>query len=247
MKKPAATAAEWAPAAAMIRNNWNQRAGETGSTRLHLPSRPWYRFAIDLLRRRLPGATDGGRVLDVGCGTGEFLVLLRELGFEAEGVEGNREQSQQVRSLGFPVQTADMEEGLPYPDRVFPLVTCLELIEHIALAEALLEEIHRVLKPGGHLLLTTPNFSFLNNRFHYLCGKGPLNEGIHLRYFHRDRLLSLLGKAGFEVVAKNSYGPIPLWSSLAIRILHRECPLWRVLGWLEGLLAYDFIYLAVKR
>jgi SAM-dependent methyltransferase len=247
MKKPAATGAECAPAAAMIRNTWNRRAGETDSTRSHLPSRPWYRFAIDLLGRRLPGLTDGGRVLDVGCGTGEFLVLLRELEFEAEGVEGNREQAKQVRSLGFPVQTTDLEDGLPYPERVFSLVTCLELIEHIALAEPLLEDIYRVLQPGGHLLLTTPNFSFLNNRLHYLRGKGPLNEGIHLRYFHRNRLLSLLGKAGFEVVAKNSFGPIPLWSSLAIRILRRECPLWCVPGWLEGLLAYDFVYLAVKR
>jgi SAM-dependent methyltransferase len=230
----------------MIRNNWNRRAGEMGSSRLHLPSRPWYRFAFHLLRRRLPVSTDGGRVLDVGCGMGEFLVLLRELGFEAEGVEGNQEQSEQVRSLGFSVHTVDLEEGLPYPERVFVLVSCLELIEHIALAEPLLEDIHRVLKPGGHLLLTTPNFSFLNNRFHYLFGRGPLNEGIHLRYFHRNRLLSLLDKAGFEVVAKNSFGPVPLRSSLAIR-LGRECPLWRVPGWLEGLLAYDFIYLGVKR
>jgi SAM-dependent methyltransferase len=247
MKKPEAMAAEWAPAAAMIRNTWNRRAGETGLTRLHLPSRPWYRFAVDLLGRRLSGVTDGGKALDVGCGMGEFLVLLRGLGFQAEGVEGNPEQSERVRSLGFSVQTADLEEGLPYPERAFTLVTCLELIEHIGRAEALLEEVHRVLAPGGHLLLTTPNFSYLHNRLHYLCGKGPLNEGIHLRYFTRRRLGSLLAKGGFEVVAKNSYGPLPLWASLTMRILRGKCPLWTVPGWLEGLLAYDFVYLAVKR
>jgi len=233
--------------AVLIRNNWNRRAGERGSARAYLPSRPWYGFAIDLLSRRLPGGTDRGRALDVGCGMGEFLLLLRELGFEAEGVEGNRKEWEQARSLGFSIRMADLEEGLPFPERAFTLITCLEVIEHIARAEALLEEIHRVLKPGGHLLLTAPNFSFLNNRLHYLGGSGPLNEGIHLRHFNRNRLLFLLGESGFQVVGKNSYGPIPLWSSLAIRILRRECPLWHVPGWLDSLLAYDFIYLAVKR
>jgi 2-polyprenyl-3-methyl-5-hydroxy-6-metoxy-1,4-benzoquinol methylase len=232
---------------ALIRNNWNQGAEQKGTPRVYLTSRPWYRYAQELLCRYLPSVESRGAVLDVGCGMGEFLVMLRELGFDAEGLEGNKDQAERVSSLGFAVKIANLEEKLPYPGETFSLVTCLEVIEHIALAEVLLEEIWRVLKPGGHLVLTTPNFGYLHNRVHYFLGQEPNNEGIHLRFFTRRRLRILLEEAGFQIVGTNSYGPVLLWSTIAARFLKRRFPLWSVGRRWENWLAYDFVYLAVKR
>ncbi len=174
------------------------------------------------------------------------MRVLRDGGFEVVGVDGNEEQMRAVQGLGFEGEVADLERGLSFPDGAFFLVSCLETIEHIARAEGLLGEIHRVLQPGGFLLLTTPNFSYFQNRIRSLLGSGPYNEGIHLRYLNRKTLLSMLRRQGFKVIGQNSYGPIPFLSTFAVRALRRNPPLWRLDGRLESLLAYDFVYLAEK-
>jgi 2-polyprenyl-3-methyl-5-hydroxy-6-metoxy-1,4-benzoquinol methylase len=229
-----------------IETVWNDRTMRTGGLRALNPSRPWYRYAGKLLGR-LPFSNRGGvSALDVGCGVGEFMSILQAVGFQTEGIDGSREQMDAVCSRGLRGRVGNLEEALPYPKESFGLVTCLELIEHIARAEALLSEIHRILLPGGCLLISTPNFSFINNRIHYLLGKGPLNEGIHVRYFTKGRFLELLRSSGFTIIEKTSYGPIPLLGTLMVRLFRDEPPLWCVKGFLEGLLAYDFVYLVRK-
>lgn len=223
------------------------RDGRSKDELIRVPclDRPWYRYAHKLLYAVEPG--EDGRALDVGCGAGEFLSILAREGLRAEGVEGNPLQVEELKRAGMPVRVVDLEEGLPLEDSSFiMLVTCLEVIEHIARAEFLLREIHRVLEPSGWLLLSTPNFSFLNNRFHYLFGMLPLNEGVHLRHFNPRRLREVLRQAGFLISATNSYGVLPGVSTVTTRVFRRPAVLWRVPSWVEGLLAYDLIYLARK-
>ena len=209
-------------------------------------SRPWYRYAKQLLFSRMLSSQENLTALDVGCGVGEFMVILRDLGFTVQGIDGSQEQMNIVCSMGFEGKVADLEGGLPYASESFLLVTCLELIEHVARSEELLGEIHRVLRPGGYLLLSTPNFSFLNNRLHYFFGAPPCNEGVHLRFLVKSRLESALERTMFKVIERNSYGVIPLASTLTTRLFRRKAVLWRVPAIFESLLAYDFIYLAQK-
>jgi 2-polyprenyl-3-methyl-5-hydroxy-6-metoxy-1,4-benzoquinol methylase len=230
----------------MVETVWNNRIKKTGSVRSRNPLRPWYHYAKELLSDSVIRSDSRPKVLDVGCGVGEFMLMLREMGFAVEGIDGSREQMDIVYSMGFEGEVADLEDGLPYPNESFGLVSGLELIEHIARAEDLLKEIHRVLCPGGYLLLTTPNFSFLNNRLHYLFGAPPCNEGVHLRFFTKRGLESLLNQAAFRIVQRNSYGVIPLLSTFTMRLFSGGPVLWRVPAVLESLLAYDFIYLAQK-
>jgi 2-polyprenyl-3-methyl-5-hydroxy-6-metoxy-1,4-benzoquinol methylase len=230
----------------VIENAWNERAKKAGMVRTRNPSRPWYRYANELLSKLPPSKKDGTDALDVGCGVGEFMGMLRDLGFKVEGIDGSQEQMDTVASMGFEGRVADLEDGLPFPNESFGLVTCLELIEHIAGAEDLLKEVYRVLHPGGYLLLSTPNFSFLNNRLHYLFGAPPCNEGVHLRYFTKQGLESLLNRTDFRTVQRNSYGVIPLLSTLTMRLFKGEPVLWRTPAALESFLAYDFIYLVER-
>jgi 2-polyprenyl-3-methyl-5-hydroxy-6-metoxy-1,4-benzoquinol methylase len=227
----------------MINNAWNVRARQYGSVREYNPSRPWYAYAKELLSRHVSAKDVDPLALDIGCGVGEFMLLLKDMGFTVEGIDANKEQMQLVDSIGLKGKVANLENGLPYKDDQFYLVTCLELIEHIAMAEVLLDEIKRVLRPGGYLLLSTPNFSFINSRVHYFFGEGPGNEGVHLRFFTKKRFEFVLEKAGFQIVERNSYGIVPLLSTVKIRILRRNPTLWRVPASLESLLAFDLIYL----
>lgn len=150
-------------------NPWNDRASK-GKGRHKDVSRPWYRYGLELITKHIDDPC-GKRALDVGCGCGEFLEILSEAGFGAEGVDGNPGQIEALRSAGLKAELVDLNLELPFEDGSFDLVTCLEVIEHVARAEFLLTEIRRVLKAGGDFLLTTPNFAYLNYRIHYLDRK----------------------------------------------------------------------------
>lgn len=229
----------------LVSNVWNDRAA-AGPGRSRCLSRPWYGYGLDLLQQNLSEVA-GQRVLDIGCGVGELIELLGDLGFTAVGVDGNAEQVDAVKRRGLEAIATDLERGLPFADRSFDGATCLEVIEHIARAERLLQETGRILKVGGFLLLSTPNYGYLHHRAHHLLGRPPWNEGVHLRFFTAASLRTALARAGFEVVAQSSFGPIPLWSTVATRILRRSHPLWRVPRRWEGLLAYTLVFLARRR
>jgi methionine biosynthesis protein MetW len=226
-----------------LTNPWNDLVLK-GYKRLPDTNRPWYGYGKLLLP--LLDLEPGSKALDVGCGVGEFLGVLTEAGFEASGVDGSSAQVARVIGSGMAAKVADLEEALPFADQTFSLVSCLEVIEHISRAEFLLQEIHRVLSPSGKLLITTPNFAFFNNRIHYLLGSGPCSEGVHLRFFTKDRLEALLRNAGFGVVGRASYGVAPGISTVLTRVMHRPALLWKVPRPLESLFAYDLICLAQK-
>lgn len=117
----------------------------------------------DRLRVYLPilrEAAVTANVLDVGCGRGEWLELLNKEGIEARGVDRNRVFVEQCRQISLEVEEHD---ALAYlgrvDDRSLSALTSFHLVEHLEFEELirLLDEMIRVLKPGGLLILETPN------------------------------------------------------------------------------------------
>lgn len=107
----------------------------------------------------------GKTVLDVSCKEGDVLQALKPRGFTLRG--SNYEPSGPALD-GIPIDYGvDLLQRLPYDDASFDGVLLVEVIEHLENHRIALSELARVLKPGGVLLLTTPNIMRLNSRFHF--------------------------------------------------------------------------------
>lgn len=126
------------------------------------------------------GLPSGARVLDAPCGGNAALTCaLKEQGFNAIGADID---SEAATLLGERFAKVDLNRPFPWPDQTFEAVLSTEGIEHLENHYFFLREIHRILKPDGALVLTTPNITALRSRVRFF-GSGffgrdarPLNE-----------------------------------------------------------------------
>ena len=147
-----------------------------------------FRFAISPVAEK-------GRMLDVGCGDGSVLKLAQELGWNAEGVDFDAQAVDAARRKGLSVRLGGLAEQR-YPDESFDLVLMSHVIEHVHDPLATLREIHRVLRAGGTLAVTTPNAGSWGHRHFGLNWRG-LEPPRHLQIFTGNSLAALAGRAGF--------------------------------------------------
>jgi SAM-dependent methyltransferase len=203
--------------------------------------RYFYNFAVPLVPKAEPGRD---RLLDIGCGQGEICAIVSKLGWKPSGIDGHAANAERVRSMGFEGVAGDLNLPLPFPDRSFDFATMVEVVEHIVRAEDLIGEIARVLKPGGRLVMSTPNNAFYARRLRALVGREPDSEGYHFRFWIRRKLRRKFEEKGFRIVGRNSFGYYPLMNKLLFRKLRRlEKARVTVPAFLETLFAEHFCWL----
>lgn len=98
-----------------------------------------------------------GRVLDVGCGVGRVVGALRERSVDAVGVDVSEANIERARSAGLPCEFYD-GKTLPFADGALAGAGALNVLEHVEDPEGFLRELTRVVRPGGRVLISSPNF-----------------------------------------------------------------------------------------
>ena len=190
---------------------------------------PTYVAKLSAVRRWLEALAPGTRVLDAGCGEG---ILVEEFAsrLEIEGIDQNY-SSERVRAGSLTL--------LPYPSGSFDRALCLDVLEHLTFGDQVkaLAELHRVLAPGGLLLVSVPNLAHLQSRVHFLL-KGRLIRTASEHKHPGDRpvgeYLDLARRAGFEVIARQGIFPtVPVLTRLIRRHPRALLPVHR---WLSRLL-----------
>lgn len=145
-------------------------------------------------------------ILDVGCGRGDISKIISEHK-KCEVVGVDIRFSPETIKLLMPVQ-CDLEVGFPFKDNALPCIFAGEVIEHIYDTDFFVKECYRILKPGGHLILTTPNLVSLENRARILFGQKPpiiktrvksRGSRVHIRYFTFKELRELLRDHNFII------------------------------------------------
>ena len=147
------------------------------------------------------------RILDVGCGQGFFMEAALEAGWEVYGTEFDEVSAAAARSEKFRVFTGDIGTVTGFPGE-FDVVTSMEVIEHVDNLSDHLHQIVGLLRPGGLLYITTPNFNSLNRR---ILGRkwNVISYPEHLSYFSRNSLHYLLAKNGLRRIKSLTHGISP--------------------------------------
>jgi len=175
------------------------------------------RRQVRMLAEVLRGGTGPALILDVGCGDGAATELAARAnpGHHIIGLDRSADAVRQADSRGLAVLRARAENGLPIASGAADVVIMSELIEHLIDTDAALEDAWRVLKPGGWLLLSTPNLAAWYNRGLLALGIQPVFSEVslravygrpgsqvagHLHVFTRRAITGLLAARGFADV-----------------------------------------------
>jgi SAM-dependent methyltransferase len=156
---------------------------------------PRRRATIDLSVRHLVRPKGRSRLLDIGCGNGDFLARMRALSWEVHGVEPDPAAAAAARAAGLDVATGTLAD-VTWPDGSFDAVTMSSVIEHLHDPGAALASAFRLLAPGGMLHLVTPNGDALGAERFGTHWRG-LEAPRHLVLFNRRSLTKLLVACGF--------------------------------------------------
>ncbi|MTI39515.1 class I SAM-dependent methyltransferase [Fulvivirga lutimaris] len=145
-------------------------------------------------------------VLDIPSGSGSFTQRLLEKGINVHS--GDIENIMMVENKNFNV--ADMNHTLPYDDNFFSAVVCIDGIEHLERPFDFIRECYRITKPGGRVIISTPNINALRSRWrwfwtsHHNKCKTPLNENKptplhHINMMSYQRMRYILHTSGFKI------------------------------------------------
>lgn len=172
------------------------------------------------------------RVLDIGCSPPFTLVTLRSLGYEVAGIDVNPPSfANSQREFGFQAVSCNIEaEPLPFEDQSFDVVMMCEVFEHLRINPVkTMREVHRLVKPGGFLHLTTPNLLSLGGlhgllikqRGTFATARDLYDELDHLnlygfsghvREYTRHEVEGFLRKVGFaRVESRFRFGGLRPW------------------------------------
>ncbi len=178
-------------------------------------------------------ARPGGRVVDVGCGSGETLRALGDLGWRAEGVDFDAAAVARAREEGLRAEVGTLASQC-YPDESLDAVTMSHVLEHVSDPIGLLREARRVLAPSGIIAVVTPNHESLGHRIFADRWRG-LEPPRHLQVFSRRSLALAARRAGCETFEINTQARLAgmIWRESGRRLGMVTAPTGRA-PWMRG-------------
>lgn len=167
---------------------------------------------LEAVTKKMRGLTPG-KVLDLGCGPGDYSKSLKDLGFDVTAGDINPEIFKYQNEITF--KSCDITREILFGDQTFDYVLLLEVIEHLRNPYDVIPRINRILKNGGSLIISTPNILSLKSRLRFMFEgcyeyfrEPPLEQSknlkevifnLHLIPYRYQELEFLLSDCGFKV------------------------------------------------
>jgi len=141
--------------------------------------------------------TPGKKLVDIGCGNGQFLLRARDIGYDVSGIDLDEKTVEVAKSLGLEVKLGEVD--VLYSSGPYDVVTLSHVIEHVHDPRAVLEKIYDLLPVGGYFYIATPNFNSAGRKTFGKFWRG-LEFPRHLHIFKTDELKVLLSEVGYSKV-----------------------------------------------
>ncbi len=158
---------------------------------------PGGRDELDQAAMYMPAPRGPARLLDVGSGSGIMLARMQSLGWEVQGVEVDPEAVKTAQRRGVPVRQGSLEEQ-KFPDNYFDAVHSAHVLEHVYDPLSLLRECRRILKPGGKLIILTPNMQSWGHR-KFRSAWLNIDPPRHLVLFSPENLRTAAEQSGLKI------------------------------------------------
>lgn len=150
-----------------------------------------FHYGLEIVEKYAPQ----GKLLDIGCGPGISLDVAKKRGWQIEGVEFNEWCVKRLRQSGILIHDKPLEV-IHLPANTYQCVALWTVLEHIQSPRNLIREIHRILAPGGALLILVPNIDSLAARMlHEKCA--TFSGDSHINFFNAETLSRLLAQLNF--------------------------------------------------
>lgn len=164
------------------------------------------RRAVEAGMRNMPRCTAGGRLLDLGCGNGEFMLHARNVGWQVVGADLDPKAVRAARSNGLNVYEGGIDV-FGSDSQQFDAITLSHVIEHVYDPVETLRSCRRLLRTGGWIWIDTPNIEAIGHDRFGADWRG-LEPPRHLVIFARKSLIRSLKEAGFSDISDSPYRPL---------------------------------------
>jgi methionine biosynthesis protein MetW len=185
------------------------------------------RWDIDRYDMACKLASNGERVLDVGCGNGSMLFRLIHKYSKLYGIDITPSRLEDARKTvaetysdlpnKFYFCEGNLDRAMEFESDYFDTIICLATLEHVYDIYNLIKEVHRILKPGGDIIVEVPNIAYFKYRMKLLLGILPITssphnweeigwDGGHIHYFTVEKLCEFFESQGFKITVKTGGG-----------------------------------------
>ncbi len=168
------------------------------------------------------------RVFELGCGNGNIAASMRSLGCDVTAIDLSETGIATARSSfpGIRFEVASAYDDLAAAFGTFPMVVCLDVIEHLYFPKTCAARIFEMLEPGGRAVISTPYHGYLKNIALAVTGKmdahfTALWDGGHIKFFSASTLRKLLAEQGFVDIRISRIGRIPTLAKSMVAVAQR--------------------------
>ena len=157
----------------------------------------------------------GEKLLDIGCGRGDFTKGFKDLGLEVSGIDREKGDSEMLQGIDVQISSDLEKDAFPFEDGVFDVVFSKSVIEHIRNPEHFMQETKRVLKPGGRVIAMTPDWQSQMYIFY--------DDPTHVHPYTVTGMKDLLAMYGLKEAEAELFYQLPiLWKYPFIKVLSRS-------------------------
>ena len=178
--------------------------------------------------------TRKGKILDIGCGVGDFLHTMEQHGWKGTGVEPS-EEAKAIAKKRIKAQLLSSEEQENLTEGSFDVITMWHVLEHVDALRWQIQQLYRLCKPGGRIIIALPNYKSYDGQY-YKAAWAAYDVPRHLNHFNEETIIKIFEKSHLKhIKTKKLHWDAYYISYMSEKYLHHSLPLLR--GAIKGMIS----------